>query len=142
MSDIKKISIDDVKEITLLTIEQAERLTSKQLERDYWWWLRSPGSFQDPAACVFNDGSIYYSGICVSFDDVCVRPVFIIPNLNLKIGDKIQVENCMCTIIEENLAFAENGVCKHFFDYETNNWETSELKRYIESEDFKNLLKK
>ena len=39
-----------------------------------WWWLRSPGPYQDRAAHVRNDGSVYYSGHPVSDDADAVRP--------------------------------------------------------------------
>ncbi len=37
-----------------------------------WWWLRSPGNFQNYAADVYYDGSLHY-GI-VYYDSACVRP--------------------------------------------------------------------
>ena len=37
-----------------------------------WWWLRSPGHYQDYAARVYDDGSLYSRS--VSLDSVCVRP--------------------------------------------------------------------
>ena len=40
-----------------------------------WWWLRSPGDFQDYAANVFpDDGSFGYIGYSVSRDSFAVRP--------------------------------------------------------------------
>lgn len=39
-----------------------------------WWWLRSPGYFQDFAVCVNGAGSVYYSGLLVDLDDYAVRP--------------------------------------------------------------------
>lgn len=39
-----------------------------------WWWLRSPGYFQDRAAPVRSDGSVECRGFLVYSDDVCVRP--------------------------------------------------------------------
>lgn len=41
-----------------------------------WWWLRSPGFFQDSAAYVFRDGSLTNSR--VSLVSGCVRPVLVI----------------------------------------------------------------
>lgn len=38
------------------------------------WWLRSPGSNQNIAAEVNLDGSVYFRGDYVSYDNVCVRP--------------------------------------------------------------------
>ena len=39
-----------------------------------WWWLRSPGSVQDYAAVVYDDGSVHYFGAYVSSARGCVRP--------------------------------------------------------------------
>lgn len=39
-----------------------------------WWWLRSPGSNSNSAACVNYGGSVYGSGNYVSFGSVGVRP--------------------------------------------------------------------
>ena len=39
-----------------------------------WWWLRSPGYSQKGAAIVNCDGSVYYFGYGVDYDDVSVRP--------------------------------------------------------------------
>ncbi len=39
-----------------------------------WWWLRSPGDFQDYAASVDNGGSVDCSGRHVHFGIDCVRP--------------------------------------------------------------------
>ena len=37
-----------------------------------WWWLRSPGAYQNEAAIVFSDGSLSYSD--VHYASGCVRP--------------------------------------------------------------------
>lgn len=39
-----------------------------------WWWLRSPGHFQDDAADVRSGGSVSYVGDDVHLDYSCVRP--------------------------------------------------------------------
>lgn len=39
-----------------------------------WWWLRSPGSYQDVAAGVYSDGDVSEYGNYVSSDDLAVRP--------------------------------------------------------------------
>jgi hypothetical protein len=39
-----------------------------------WWWLRSPGSSQDLASCVYYDGSANDLGGSVGISLVCVRP--------------------------------------------------------------------
>lgn len=39
-----------------------------------WWWLRSPGNYQNYAAHVLSDGSVYYRGYNINYDHFCVRP--------------------------------------------------------------------
>ena len=39
-----------------------------------WWWLRSPGNYQNYAASVNSDGSVYYSGYYVNNAYDAVRP--------------------------------------------------------------------
>lgn len=39
-----------------------------------WWRLRSPGNYQDTAAFVHIDGSVYYDGYYVRDARACVRP--------------------------------------------------------------------
>ena len=39
-----------------------------------WWWLRSPGNYQDSAASVCNVGSVSYFGDDVNYDNDAVRP--------------------------------------------------------------------
>ena len=38
-----------------------------------WWWLRSPGAYQDIAADVGNAGDVRENGYYVNYDDI-VRP--------------------------------------------------------------------
>ena len=39
-----------------------------------FWWLRSPGADQSYAACVPNDGTLFFNGNVVTFDKYCVCP--------------------------------------------------------------------
>lgn len=39
-----------------------------------WWWLRSPGYLRNYAATVYYDGSVYFSGDLVNYDNDAVRP--------------------------------------------------------------------
>ena len=39
-----------------------------------WWWLRSPGYYQNYAAYVELDGSVSKYGFAVDFPDCAVRP--------------------------------------------------------------------
>lgn len=40
----------------------------------YWWWLRSPGKYQDYGTYVGSEGSIYCEGNTVNGGVFCVRP--------------------------------------------------------------------
>lgn len=127
--------------ITLLTTEQAKKLSENILACGKWWWLRSPGSVQSFAAFVYNDGGISEYGYPVEQDDIAVRPAFKIANLSSVFGEKVYVGKLLCTVIGKNLVLADECVCNHRFDSESNDWEASELKAFIKSEAFaKNYL--
>ena len=82
---------DTSDQVFLLSIAEAEKLFSRDEDRAVkntayakaqgaydndgagWWWLRSPGDFQNNAAYVFTDGSVYRDGGDVNFD-LAVRP--------------------------------------------------------------------
>lgn len=148
MKAVKHVSFNCIKEITLLTIEQAERLPRELLACGEWWWLRSPGSIQYDAAIVATDGSVYHGGDDVSNDLDCVRPAFVIPGLDSKIYDKVHIGGyrytfdgdyiggCVCTVVDKDLVLADDVVCYHRFDAKSNDWNKSELKAFIESDEF------
>lgn len=135
---IKIFEKKDVEQITLLTIEQAEKIPTNILVCDNWCWLRSPGDDQYYAARVSDDGGIFGYGSYVDYDDGAVRPAFKITNFNLEIGEKVFVENISCTAIDKNLILADGCACCYPFDTESNNWKTSKLKKFIESDYFWN----
>lgn len=132
---MKCFSLKETK-ITLLTTEQAKKLPENILACGKWWWLRSPGCTQDIAAVVYYFGGIYEFGYYVSIDDIAVRPAFKIANLSSEFGEKVYVGKLLCTVIDKDLVLADEYVCEHRFDPELNDWETSELKAFIESEAF------
>ena len=136
MKAVKHVSFNCIKEITLLTIEQAKRLPRELLACGEWWWLRSPGYYQYTAAFVSTDGSVSYGGDCVYSDRGCVRPAFVIPGLDSKIYDQVHVGGCVCTVVDKDLVLADDVVCYHRFDAKSNDWNKSELRAFIESDEF------
>lgn len=55
--------------------EAEEYLPSDELRKaGAWWWLRSPGSNLLSASSVYEDGSIYDTGINIDYIDGGVRP--------------------------------------------------------------------
>lgn len=133
---IKIFEKADIKQITLLTVEQAKKLPRDILDCGGWWWLRSPGIYQNFAALVYCGGGVLECGDRVDSDSYAVRPAFEIANLNFEFGEKVYVGKLPCTVIDKNLVLADECICNHRFDSKSNDWETSELKTFIESEEF------
>lgn len=126
-------------QITLLTLEQAEKLPEEILSCGDCWWLRSPGYNQDDAAYVGTGGGVYESGDFVNYDHFAVRPAFEIANLNSEFGKRVYVGKLLCTVIDKDLVLADKAVCCYRFDIVSNDWETSELKAFIESDELVEL---
>lgn len=137
---IKKFDISEVDEITLLSIEEAEKIPKSFRACGDWWWLRSPGYSQGCAVLALNGGDIFEGGYNTHNNNLAVRPAFRINNLKSEIGDKILINKTWCTVIDKGLVFADYPICKHRFDSESNDWETSEIKSFINSEEFKLMI--
>lgn len=133
------IDVNEV-EITLLTVEEARSLPKEVTNRGCQWWLRSPCSDRPDAAYIYNVGDASVYGYFVQAHYVGVRPAFKIANLKSSRLNKILVGKTWCTVIAPGLALADRTVCIHRYDAESNNWETSELKAFIESDKFKAML--
>ena len=67
---------DTVDKLFLLGLDQLERYlpTDAQRAMGQWWWVRSPGLNILSAASVYEDGSIYDTGINIHYADGGVRP--------------------------------------------------------------------
>ncbi len=121
---------------TLLSVDEAKNLLT--IEDRYcisWWWLRSSDDYQNYAATVTNDGSIYTYGYYVYKDRGGIRPALQIENLessNLKIGDKFYFGNECFKIISDHLALCDSIVDYMYFDESSNDYERSEIKAYID----------
>ena len=134
----------DVTEVFLLSKEEWEKAVSTveniPVETDCRWWLRSQGSVTQATAYVSKDGEINVAGTYIDTRDACVRPAFCIPHLSsncCKPGDKITVgTQTVCTVISADIALADNIVCKHRFDPDNNDWNASEIKKFINSDEF------
>lgn len=137
--EIKQYDINEVDEITLLSTEEAKLLPKHILTLGDWWWLRSPGCHQERAIYVSGGGDVSWLG-CYVDDYNAVRPAFRIKNLNSKKRDKIMIGNTWCTVIGVDLALADCSICAHRFDEKSNAWETSELRKLINSDEFKAMI--
>ena len=65
-----------VDKIFLLSIEELERYLPRNEDRAMgcWWWVRTPGMNILSAVGVYEDGSLYDTGINVHFKEAGVRP--------------------------------------------------------------------
>ena len=137
---VPQVSRYTISEITIPSIEDVRNLEKDALKKGEWWWLRTSGIYQDRAADVDYNGDVSESGCFVDNDNIAVRPCFSIPCLGLNKGEKVFVENTLCTVIDKDFVLADDLICFHAFDDVDNTWETSSLKQYIESEEFLDMI--
>lgn len=128
-----------VAEITLLSVEEYRCYKSliPYIEED--WWLRSPGSYSYYATSIDSHGAVYEGGSYVDYAFIGVRPV-----LNISIsnsseffkGDSIEIFNKTWTVLDvkedQIYILADKIIAQRRFDKESNDWEKSELKTWLE----------
>lgn len=121
---------------TLLSVDEASTLlTENDRACGSWWWLRSPGFYQNLTAFVRSDSSVDAYGFYVRGGRGGVRPALKIENLvsaNLKIRDEFYIGGQRFTIISGHLAFCESTIGHMRFDAMNNDYETSEIKKYVD----------
>lgn len=128
----------DIADVTLLSAEEASQVSKDVLCANYYWWLRSPGSFDNSAACVYGDGFVDYYGYYVD-GKYGVRPALRINNLkSANLGDKIRVAGEMWTVISDDMALCDRiiGRAKFRIDFEAadaNKYEASDIKQWLNS---------
>ena len=140
-----------IKRITLLSIEEYEKYKSVIPTTNYWWWLRSPGYYQNYAAYVSNGGDAIMRGYNINDAFGAVRPALKI-NLEMTdnrfwykpeklIGSKIEYGQYTWTVLNANFGelyvLCDKCIARHCFDPESNNWATSELKQWLETDGLK-----
>ncbi len=138
---IPKFEPDEVEEIILLSIEEWEKAKKIPTVPDHTsrWWLRSPGENSDCACYIDYFGYVY--GYCnTDLTVIGVRPTFKIPGLSFNVGEKIFVGNTLCTVIYSEYILSDSIICKHRFDENTNDYNKSEIKKFINSDEFKKML--
>lgn len=127
--------------ITLLSVEEYEK-AMEYIPMVYgWWWLRSPGLYNNRAAGVITDGSVYMYGFSVDMATHIVRPALLISNLdslNLKPGDRIiDFYYFDWTVIPGNMVLCDTGIGQHCFREDwmvsgANDYEKSDVKKWLE----------
>ena len=124
----------EISGITLLTVEEAQALPDEIRRNGYSWWLRSPGSRDNDAACVYGYGLVNDRGYNVDYSGFGVRPALIcnLESSNLEIGDRIEIFGHDWTAIGNDKILCDRVIEKRRFDEKTNDWEKSELKAWLE----------
>ena len=126
-----KLKSDQVMGVTLLSKEEYKEYKNYIPFIKDWWWLRSPGPYYYWAAVAYDTKHVVCSGIGVR-DNNGVRPALKIENHNLEPGDQFEFGAQEWTVISNNLAICNDIIGKCRFDKVSNNYEKSEIKRYLE----------
>lgn len=121
-------------ELFLLSVEEYEKYKDVIPVIGSWWWLRSPGYFSNGAAGVDSDGSVDAGGYGVN-DARGIRPAFRVQKseiLNLQIGDRKSCYDFPFVKIDDDLLIAEVPIAFDKFDDDSNDYEKSYVKRFLE----------
>lgn len=120
-------------EITLLTAEEYKRYKPQIPPIKDWWWLRFNGYVQDYAAFVDCGGYVHdYYGRNVDDSLIAVRPVLKSEAINLPVGEKFIALGNRWVVIGDHFAVSEDVITHRRYDKKSNDWETSELKAWLE----------
>lgn len=126
MIDIK-VNIE-ITGITLLSLAEYREYGKKIPFISEWWWLREPGD--ESYLVMFARNAVDRAGGFVGDDDNAVRPVLL-----GKFGNFIEFEfaGYSWVILSDNMAICKDFIGYHRFDKESNNYEKSEIKEYLET---------
>ena len=132
-------------EITLLSEEEYNKFKNVIPMIEEYWWLRTPGHHLNASKGINNSGCANFTYYV--YNTLGVRPVIkiLLPNTKtLSPGDKLKVGNNDFTILSlgecEVVALCDEVIARRRFDPDNNNWEESELKRWLETEYIKEII--
>ena len=128
------INSKDIESIYLLSFKEAKDLPLSVLSNGSFWWLRSKGDKRGLATMVDNVG--YFYPYCF-VDGICgVRPAIRIKGLKLnniiRVGDTVDLLGMEAQYIGNNSILLRENISAHRFDAKSNEYEISEIKKYIE----------
>ena len=121
-------------ELFLLSVEEYEKYKGVIPVIGSWWWLRSPDDDGDIAADVDFDGSVSTLGLLVNYTNG-IRPALRVQKSeisNLQIGDRKIYYDFPFVKIDEDLLIAEVPIAFDKFDDDSNDYEKSYVKRFLE----------
>ena len=106
----------------------------------WWWWLCSPGNSDSNAAFVSSGGVDNKDGFYVGFNSIAVRPALWLSNLRSELPFGIGIKSCENYIvfngvtwikIDNDLYIAEVPIAFRRFDLESNDYEKSEIRKFL-----------
>lgn len=122
---------------TILTAEEYERYQHLIPIVGNWWWLRSPIYNDGGVANVNTNGNVNYANRTNT--NGALRPALILRVVDSKFfnpGDKLEIKGIQYTVLDISdgsvFVLSDEIIVKRRFDGNSNNWETSELKEYLE----------
>lgn len=119
-------------EIFLLSIEEYKKYRDLIPKIHSLWWLRSPGNLSQYVAHVDVSGSVYDNGNVVNYGIEAVRPAIKFnPLLSLRLGDRFIKYDFPWVYLGDCLAIAEVPIAFRRFDKEGNDYETSEVRKFL-----------
>ena len=143
LDKVDKVGFED-DEMFLLSTHEYEQYKESIPHINAYWWLRSPGYYSNYAAYVINVGSVNFYGLGVDYVFDCVRPALKFKSTSYflkrnetgtwteaKIGDRIIAYNFPWIIIDKDLAIAEVPIAFRRFDDKSNDYETSEIRKFL-----------
>lgn len=124
-----------IKSITLLSEEEFNSYKDFTPQIDHQiWWLRTAYYLPHRACAVFANS--YVGNAPVSSYAIGVRPALIIENENFELCQRLEALGYSWTVlsVQEESAYVlcDEIVAHHRFDDEQNDFETSEIKRFLE----------
>ena len=122
--------------IFLLSIEEYEKYKDKIPQINCLWWLRSPGYCQPYASYVGKFDGFPARGCGVSSIERSVRPAVRYDLINsYSIGwiDALNFFYCGIAwrIIDKDIAIAKEPISIHRFDEKSNDYENSEIRKFL-----------
>ena len=129
-----------VEKATLLSTEEYEqhKAAISKLGFNFWWWLRSPGTYSNYYAAGVDDfGYVYSYGFNVDNSYDAVVPALVIVASKSEIGSRFSFGDKEFLILSPELAICTSSIGKHCFreDWQApdaNDYEASDVKKFVD----------
>ena len=116
--------------IYLLSRAEYERYKPNIPPITCYWWLRSHGDGSRSAEYVDSSGLVcdYGGNVVIKY---AVRPAISLVTTGLTIGQRVVLHDFPWIVIGEGVAIAEVPIAFRRFDAESNNYENSEVRKFL-----------